>query len=107
MNTKGNEEGDFSAGPGGSYAGAGSYALKEVQPMESPCRSRLLAGTTAHGRPTIEQRVSVRKKERQRGTVMSIIPILHPFYLCLSGWGRSRGEWSKEEPRKKREGGRC
>ena len=41
--------------------------LRKLWPMESPHRSRLLAGTSARGGdPTLQQGQSARRKEQQR-----------------------------------------
>lgn len=107
VNTKGRDEGDSSAACGGLHVGAGDYTLKELQPTESPCGNRLLAGTTARGGPMLEQGRSVRKK-RQRSTAMSAAPIPYPSSLCLSGWSGGRGggnEGVKMSPEKEKGGG--
>lgn len=64
VNCKIREEGDSPVALKGPHVGAYGHALKKLQPTESPYRSRLLAGTMAHVGSMLEQRKSVRKKER-------------------------------------------
>lgn len=87
------------------HVGAYGHALKKLQPTESPHRSRLLAGAMAHERSMLEQRKSVRKKEREReknyecNTYSSTLLPIPPWMVCR--W--RKWQWrSKHEPRPKK-----
>lgn len=51
--------------------------------MESPGWSRLLAGAAAHRGPKLEQRKSIKRKQRRKGGVMD--QWLHPHLLLQDG----------------------
>lgn len=62
---------DYSAAPGGDHAGVGGHALKELQPMESPHRSRfILKDCSPWEGAAMEKGKRARRQERKRGAVM-------------------------------------
>lgn len=56
---------------GGPKAAAGIHVLREV---------------AANGKPTLEPRKRVRRKQQQRGTVMMATPSSPLPLQCLTGW---------------------